>query len=284
MVQEKVCGEQCNLAGCLLDLDTKRLLFNNFYKSGDYSVQRTYLAGNMSVFYQGQMKRCNYTVPLNGQKLSCCRQTFIDVHRISKSVIETVMKEMEAGRHLIADARGKHLNRPRETPEDLKAIILEHINSFPKYETHYSRERAGQYFLSPSLTKALMFRLFLQRHPERPDYARKEKAYLAVLNETKLRIGQPRVDTCKYCDLFQMRIKCANDVDKPMVTEEHNKHLGQAQTAYAQMKLDAERSAVDQNYIVKCVDMQKVIKVHLNCKLEPHSEFQNNMIHNQMVS
>ena len=60
------------------------------------------------------------------------------------------------------DTRGRH-EPPNKTSEEDKAFIRQHIESFPVYESHYSRsDNPYRRYLSPELSQAKIYHLYKQ--------------------------------------------------------------------------------------------------------------------------
>ena len=58
------------------------------------------------------------------------------------------------------DQRGRH-EPPNKTPPEKLELVKEHIESFPAYESHYSRkDNPNRKYLSPSLSISKMYQLF----------------------------------------------------------------------------------------------------------------------------
>ena len=115
----------------------------------------------------------------------------------------------------VGDGRGRHHNRPRTISEKVKAKICDHIQSFPRQQTHYpqSSNRHREY-LPEGLSIAEMHRLCLTKHkPEAGDKpVVKEWLYRKIFNEeSNLGFGYPRSDTCQTCDGLRIAIEVASD-------------------------------------------------------------------------
>ena len=65
-----------------------------------------------------------------------CKKTFCDIHAVGKRRVEKLCEKV--GALAVTDSRSRHHIRPRATSEQLKAKIREHIESFPRQQSHYS--------------------------------------------------------------------------------------------------------------------------------------------------
>ena len=88
------------------------------------------------------------------------------IHGFGKRRLEVLRKKMPVGLTVPEpDCRGKHTNRPTKISEELREKIREHIMSFPTRQSHYSRhDNTGRLYLSPDLSIAKMYQMFLAKH------------------------------------------------------------------------------------------------------------------------
>ena len=163
------------------DAERERL-FSEFYKLKSHESQNKYLYGLMSK-QPVKRKRGNrssksrshtiaYRVRLrDGSHVQVCKKTFCDLHAVSKRRVEILLKKLRAGLLLATDERGKHSNRPHAIQNVVKECIREHIKSFPKRASHYSRnDNRKRAYLSENLSISRMYRLYLDKYePEVKD-------------------------------------------------------------------------------------------------------------------
>jgi len=202
----------------------------------------------------------SYYLPANGRKLECCRNTFMNVHALKRGSINEIQLKLARGAVCFQDGRGKHENRPTRTPENVKAAMLNHIQGFPKYETHYTRATNGPNYLSPDLNLSKMFSLFCEGHPDIPSVSTKSGLYRSIFRSTGLKIGEPKSDTCRTCDLLNVQSKSSERAtEREAFKADADLHHLTWMAARKAMNEDIMRSARDPRYVVKCVDLQQVI-------------------------
>lgn len=154
-----------------------------------------------------------YSVRVDNETKSVCLNAFMAFHGIGKTRLKRV-------RHpetfIPMDMRGKH-GKQVAMDKEQKSQVLEHIRSFPKRVSHYSRSDNGQKrYLDERLNVRRMWLLYLEKYePEQRLLYRTDKKamkpklkysyYLTVFNnEFNLSFGQPRTDTCPICDKFDI--------------------------------------------------------------------------------
>ena len=144
---------------------------------------------------------------------------------------------------------------------------MEHINKFPRQESHYSRGKTQKEYLSPDLNLSKMYRCF---QTENPNVAVSKTFYDTVFKQMNLRFGAPRSDTCKICDEFYIQLSSAkSEDDRKKIQQESGLHQSRASLGYQELKADIVKSKVNNSStVVLCVDMQQV----LFCPTLSHSD------------
>lgn len=195
------------------------------------------------------------------------QKAFLLIHGFGKRRLEVLRKKMPVGLTIPEpDCRGKHTNRPAKISEELREKVREHIMSFPTRQSHYSRhDNPGRLYLSPDLSIAKMYQMFLAKHDpayvahlekKREALIRHEEAcsseikpivsehyyHDVFVSEFNLRFGYPRSDTCGTCDSLRIRIEASdNDEEKAKLEADLQDHLKLADEGYASLRKDYEK-------------------------------------------
>ena len=81
-----------------------------------------------------------------------CKVVLSRIHAITNGRLDRALKAQADGGSPHNDQRGHH-TPPNKTSEASLAFMWEHISSFPKYKSHYSRsDNSNRHYLSPDLT------------------------------------------------------------------------------------------------------------------------------------
>lgn len=174
-------------------------------------------------------KQFKYRINTSSQTYEVCQNAFLGIHGIKQSRVRrltSLLKENKSPK----DQRGKQKPGNAKSPETILKII-QHINSFPRKQTHYaSRVRE---FLNEKLDITKMFSLFKELHPEEPvNYY----YYLKVFREHfSLTFGRPQVDTCLTCEEMAVKLKSKelNETAKRVVAAEKIIHARRAKKFYS---------------------------------------------------
>lgn len=175
-----------------------------------------------------------------------CKKAFCSVHGVGAGRVDRIAAHIPQNVTCPSDRRGKHGNRPNAIPQELKEAIDQHIRSFPKRSSHYSRSKnIKRSYLSPDLSVKKMHELYLEKHePEsyllliggkhcRPRVTY-DFYYRYFLTNFRLSFGSPRSDTCNTCDMLRKKIDCAANADiKGMAVQEKESHILNADAFYA---------------------------------------------------
>lgn len=198
-----------------------------------------------------------YTIPDGkGGFTKVCKKTFMDIFGIKSSKkIEVVVKKKKAGDTIFKDKRGG-LKTYKYTFHDRK-IVREHINSFPRDESHYGRKKSNKEYLSSDLSLPMLYKAFLAKFP---DSQIKIEFYRKVFRKDfNLSFRRPRADTCKTCDLLNIQSKSPDAVEANKAKKLLEIHHVKSELAFDAMKRDAVDSALPSSTKVNVVmDLQKV--------------------------
>lgn len=122
--------------------------------------------------------------------------------------------------------RGRHTLSNKLPNEVLDGIRL-HINFFPCYESHYTRNKTLKKYLGPELNRGKMYRLYLARCEEnRIPKQQTAKLWIykkIVKSEFNLGFRSPSSDTCDRCHQFILQLKqIDNDEERGAIQQKYD--------------------------------------------------------------
>lgn len=133
----------------------------------------------------------HYFLPVETGKLRICQKTLCNILQITTRRLQVLQQKIKFKKPL-QDDRRRHCNRPNKIPDDTKTLIKNHVGSFPKQESHYSRRETNKDCLSPGLSINKMYKMFLKKYPT---VKCTNSAYRDIFkSDFKLRFGLPRSD------------------------------------------------------------------------------------------
>lgn len=260
LVGPRKTGQDCHCRNqCFekINENERRLVLDHFNKIGDRHLQDTYLGGLIRTNSverirpkSGARKKrsCShkYDIRVGKQTVRVCRTAFGSIHGISRKRVDNIAKSFRDKNITTPTSRqGKHSNRPNRLPKDAIDQVDSHIKSFPKRVSHYSRNKTKRYYLSPELNVTRMYQLYLKHYePEATsdtDYKPKvtyDFYYRYFKENFAYRFGSPRSDTCKKCDILEIKLKdkTMDDSEQTMLRNEKDQHLIKADIFFKELK------------------------------------------------
>ena len=268
---------RCRL-GCAEKIppNERKIVFDEFYKLKSHDAQNKYLYGLIRKRSVRRRKASrasttkrdvtySYCIRLKGKEVEVCKKTFCDVHSVGKRRIEVLCEKLKAGDLLVQDNRGRHQNR-HTVPDYIKEQIREHIRSFPRRQSHYSRDdNRRREYLPEGLSIAQMHRLYLSTYEPIVDHphSAKEWLYCKIFNEEfNLGFGYPRSDTCQMCDELTISIvNTSSEEQRSEISMKLAEHQLRASQAYQLLRNDTDLSKSDPDLHVITFDLQQNLPV-----------------------
>lgn len=248
----KKCGEN-------IVADEKQKLFQKFYDLASYNLQTSYIAATVKEMpikrkraKEGTGK--SYTRVYMLGEVEVCRDTYINTYQISTKRVNTSLKKKRSTQ--IQDERGKSGGKKKVEEETINKII-DHIDKFPRYVSHYSRSETEAKFLPYDLTESKMYELYITEDNPKVSFQFYKNIFYRHFN---LRRKPPIKDTCNKCDMYSSQIKNVNDENQQLILKkEHGMHLEMAQLARNQLNKDLKEASKNPLIETLCYDMEKVL-------------------------
>lgn len=192
------------------------------------------------------------------------------IHGITKGRLNRIVNHLKQNVTPPVDRRGKHLLRPNKISLETETKIREHILSFPRYKSHYSRkDNLHRYYLSPLLNTTKMHELYLQKYE--PEQYHLLKANQTINPEVKyeffrkffvenfnMSFGKPKSDTCQKCDKLTKQIEASStEEEKNTLTADKKLHQAKAETFYKDLKEKTQLAKSEANVEAITFDFQQ---------------------------
>ena len=251
-------------------------IFEEFYKLKSHDAQNKYLFGlirrctvkrpSRSATKRQRSQTFAYHVRSSeGKEVQVCKKSFCDLHAIGKRRVEGLAEKLSAGVLIAGDSRGTHTNRPHAVSEEAKERVREHITSFPRRQSHYSRsDNLKREYLDENLSIARMYSLYLKQYEaDMEEPVIKEWLYRKIFNEEfNLSFGYPRSDTCETCDLLRISIQASkSEKDIAQYQGQLAAHQELASQGYRSLRNDAEGSQNADGHTVFTFDLMQNLPV-----------------------
>ena len=150
------------------------------------------------------------------------------------------------------DKRGGRLETLKEQDKVKRDAILEHINRFPRMESHYCRQKSTRDYLHPDLNKKKMHAMFVEEYASK-NIVVSYSTYCEVLKTQNLSFHNPKKDLCKLCESYR-KGDAEKKIELQSQFEEHTKE----KEAVRKKKENAKHDD-SPNKTVATFDLQQVI-------------------------
>lgn len=184
-----------------------------------------------------------------------CKKAVIKTLQINgKRITKALQKYKECDE--LTDGRGQTCGGRNAITAEKRAEIRNHIESFPKYVSHYTRSQTDSKYLCSNLNLAKMYRLYTEKVQLPVSQSLYEDIFRHDFN---LKFKTPKKDTCKRCDSYITNIKNADDTTRLILNDGHDCHLEMAENLENQMKKDLALAKVDPTVEAITYDMMKIL-------------------------
>lgn len=169
---------------------------------------------------------------------------FLNTFSVTEKYLSTVLNKKLSGNSGIvtSDKRGKH-PLANTTPLEVIEGVRSHINMFPRYESHYSREKNKREYLGSEINITTMFKMYGDECNERGNTKCSEWKYREIFNkEFNLSFHPPTNDTCDICDKYMVLEKqSSNEEENLNLARMKESHLKEASSRYRLKTEDKDR-------------------------------------------
>ena len=227
-------GCHCRLHCTSRITEEKRMtLFSEFWKFGCLLRQREYLCRHVlnvekktsKVFgCESRRKRSlAWFFQIDGRKVKVCKLFFLRTLDISERMVYTALdKETDTG-IVLPDKRGKSSDKYCNREE--RDIIHEHIDSFPRTESHYCRKTTKREYLGGHLSVEKMYRDYEDERRKLNKTPMSLATYKHIFyTEFNKGFFKRRKDGCDFCVRFE-NLDTEDKKDQQLEFDRHIENL-----------------------------------------------------------
>ena len=144
--------------------DVRLKIFEDYWNQGDHSKRTNFISSLICILEKkttrikhdsGKLRKfsCRYEVGVMGDRKPICKKCFIDTFGETNAFINQIIQKRQSSISGIMkdDQRGRSEPTKKWTKEVLDDVV-NHIKSFPAYESHYCRETTSKKYLQSDLT------------------------------------------------------------------------------------------------------------------------------------
>ena len=194
----------------MLDQAQRQRIFSGFWELANNDTQNAYLCGCVKLLpvkrhYTSNSRRGNtrvYYVHNGERSVRICKVAFLRLYSISSGRLTRLLaNQAKHGGVPRLDARG-YKEPPNKTSEEDLTFIRTHIESFPVYQSHYSRnDNPDRQYLTPDLSISKMHYLYKVKCEAEERRAVSDWVYRKVFNE-EYKEGIPSLLFLSSCPLL----------------------------------------------------------------------------------
>ncbi|KAK3919244.1 Polyprotein P1234 [Frankliniella fusca] len=265
------CRKKCSTK---IDEDNRQKVFSEYWGLCDFDRRVAYISSRVSemptkvqrkrIEDSGRKRTCTlkYELEVNNKRVEVCKKCFLATLSENDGFVKRVLlnKKKSVSGVTYLDRRGRKPSSRKTCTETIKAIN-DHINQYPKYNSHYGRSHTSLLYLGTGLTSRKMYDQYIADGHPKVSFS----TYFREFKKTGLKFKPPRIDTCQKCDAFEMSLKCENSIEQlEEIKAERDAHHAKSQQAYDSKKLDKKK--MNEQNIVASFDLQQVLYCpHLTC-------------------
>lgn len=235
-------------------------ILDSFWKLGTLASQRQYIVQHVNCPCKGEasnspLKKQNlvYRLTVGSEKRRVCKVFFLSTLGISERQIYTALKKIDENGILQPDGRGRRQKLQVTEDEKIRQSMKEHINKFPRIESHYARARDQKEYLCPSLSIERMYDMFKSENEENSGSL---STYRRVFRQMKLSFHRQKKDLCGLCETYRK----GNESTKLEFQNKYSHHIAEKEEV-RQLKRDCKNEAINSNGMkcTLCFDLEQVI-------------------------
>lgn len=253
------CKKKCTES---VEVDERYKLFSQFWSIGSFSARCAFLNAHV----KEQKKARTYTKHVQSRRnfsrkyyigdTEVCKIAFLKTLQITQNRIDVALKKRTEP--IIRDERGLKSGGRNKCSDQQISEICQHIDSFPKYISHYCRKETSAKFLNPDLNIPKMYDLYKEQHTDNNTKLVSLSTYKKIFYKYfNLRFKLPQKDTCLVCDMYKSQTLGVNGDRADELKSEHKKHIEKATRLREAMKSDLAEAKSNPEVETLTFDLQK---------------------------
>lgn len=262
-VKPHSCGNCKFKCGEKFTEEERQLIFEFYYNLNNYERQRQFICEMVdreSSSRRGKGKRQisqKYHLVKDDKKVRICRDFFMKTLDIKRKTIDYNVSKKKHGAFGGQDMRGRH-KAPNKTEAERISFVEQHIASFPRMESHYSRQSTKKQYLQHDLNIKKMWKLYSDLCEKEGKVPVSEAMYRKTFCEKfNLSFFKPKKDQCSTCALYD-RKRAAGTLDETL-EREYALHQEEKEIARQEKTDDKERARTDKSVYAATFDLQAVL-------------------------
>lgn len=263
------CRAKCNTK---IGNELRETLFASYWSMNNFNRRVAYISSCISFTdtkttrkrrntpekQKNRNKTFHYVVPKDGNSIPVCKSCFLKIFGETKKFVSNVCAQKLSSpiNKTSPDKRGKASPPNKITSDDI-ALVKQHLNRLPTYESHYCRKETRKKYLPPYFTLRAAYNEYVKT-VETPV---SRTIYEKYFRTSGLKVKSPKKDTCAQCDRLHMQISdshCSLNKKNELIAEQ-KKHQEEAEEAYCVKRKDSSASTSTEKTCVLAFDLQQCL-------------------------
>lgn len=255
------CKSTCRLkCTTKLNENERKQIHENFWGMNDKSRRRDFVVSHVNrfdkkrstVICESRRKfSATYTLPKSTSTVCVCKTFFLNTLDISDFMVKYNLDKSSNGIIPPVPKRVPH----NKTPLDQFQEVVDHINSFPRVDSHFCRSDTKREYLEATLTTKMMYRFYMEQCLQNNSVPVKESMYRKIFVENfNIGFHKPGKDICDTCTRFEVLKKSELLTQAQQVEwDEHLKRKNEARDSKNVDKIPSD------NRVTSIFDLQQVL-------------------------
>lgn len=249
--RESLCREFWNLA----DHDKQKIYLSSLINN--VPVKRRVVAVERS---RRKTSRAFYLNKSDCSRMRVCLNFFCKTFAISHRVVETCMSNTSDNGLYVGYDKRKDTKPHNATKVDVVSLVKEHIDSFPRVESHYCRRDTRKRYLCSDLNLCVLYRLYKENFcVSRKINPVSKFVYQKIFHQydPPLDFFTPKKDQCFRCNAYNTA------KDKQPLQEEFDLHKKREKDAMEMKKSDKEKAIAEKGESFRAItfDLQAILSI-----------------------
>lgn len=183
---------------------------------------------------------------------------FSDTLDISSRFVDRALSSIADTGVQQKDGRGRHTNRPTKVSDTARAEIRDHINSFPRVDSHYCRRDSRKEYLEGNLTITKMYQDYVAKvtSPESSKAPASKYIYTQELDQMNIAFHKPKKDLCDLCTSFSNTPQTERSEEMKTEFADHQTNKELARENKDSDKEKAQNGDID----AACFDLEQILQ------------------------
>nr|CAH7721344.1 unnamed protein product [Callosobruchus chinensis] len=248
-------GKQCPE----IDEEQRKKLFSDYYNLADLTRQRNFLIHHVTkenvkrkTVSTKSRRTCTlrYFFTVGNNRLPVCKTFFLNTLGISERSVQTALHKTSEVGMLEKEKRGgrQRCQKVLNEEQDMRNKISDHIDRYPKMESHYCRAKTSRMYLHPDLTLQKMYDMFIEELSH-------QSSQRKIFNSKNLSFYNPKKDQCTLCVSFRE----GDEKTKLELKKVFEQHIKEKNRVRELKNCHKEAAMSDPTVLCGVFDLQQVI-------------------------